>query len=225
MTDATPAADHAICRPPGAAIVGASQFKMEAFMLHPALPTRNLSDNAWFEGVARAPRPGVDLDSPARLVMTDLSDTTALTVDPGERLAGAERHMVQQGACVLFVVERTDVLGVLGLADLQGEKPLRLVFERGLRHRDLRVADVMQPVAQLDTLDERLLQRATVGEVVATLLRFGHPHLLVVEPGADPATPRVRGVVSQMQVERQLGMQLPSIEIAGTFAEIGRVLR
>jgi hypothetical protein len=59
---------------------------------------------------------------------------------------------------------------------------------------------------------------------VATLLASGHPNVLVAEAGADPATPRIRGLVSQMQVERQLGMQLPSTEIAGTFAEIERAL-
>ena len=71
---------------------------------------------------------------------------------------------------------------------------------------------------------DRLLSRATVGQVVATLLEFGRPHLLVVEPGANPETQRVRGLVSLMQVERQLGMQLPFTRIAGTFAEIGKAL-
>lgn len=194
-------------------------------MLHPALPTRHFSASASIELVRRVAPPSVDLESPARLVMTDLADTTAMTVAPHELLAQAEQRMVQQGVRVLFVVARMPhVLGILTLADLQGEKPLRLVFERQLTHEELRAADLMQPVSQLDALDHRLLSRATVGQVVATLLEFGHPHLLVVEPGADPATHRIRGLVSQMQVERQLGMQLPSTEIAGTFAEIGQAL-
>jgi len=128
-------------------------------------------------------------------------------------------------ARLLFVAaQMPQVLGILTLADLQGEKPLRLAFQRQLTHKELSVADLMQPVSQLDALDHRLLNRATVGQVVATLLEFGHPHLLVVEPGTDPATHRIRGLVSQMQVERQLGMQLPFTEIAGTFAEIEQAL-
>ena len=122
-------------------------------MFHPALPIRHFSESGSIELAWRAPPPSVDLESPARLVMTDLSDMTAMTIGPGERLREAEQRMVQQGRRVLFVVARMPhVMGMLTLADLQGEKPLRLVFER------------------------------------------------------------------------QLGMQLPSTPIAGTFAEIGEAL-
>ena len=194
-------------------------------MIHTPLPTRHFPDNLSIELMRHAPPHSVDLASPARTVMTDLADVSAMTIGPHERLAQAEQHMVRHGVCALFVVARMPhVLGIVTLADLQGEKPLRLVAERGLTHGDLRVGHLMQPVSQLDALDHRLLARATVGQVVATLLEFGHPDMLVVEGGPDSASPRIRGLVSRMQVERQIGMQLPAIEIAGTFAEIERAL-
>jgi CBS-domain-containing membrane protein len=197
----------------------------ESPVVHLPLPTRNFPDSASIELARRAAPPHAQLDSPARLVMTHLADLGAMTVAPHERLAQAEQRMVQHGVCALLVVARMPhVLGIVTLADLQGGKPLRLVAERRLTHEELCVADLMQAVSQLDAVDDRLLARATVGQVVATLLEFGHPNLLVLEPGADPAAPRIRGLVLQMQVERQLGMRLPSAEIAGTFAEIEQAL-
>jgi hypothetical protein len=194
-------------------------------MSHSSLPTRTFSEIASMELLRRVPPPNVDLGSPAPLVMTDLADMTAASIAPHERLAQAEQCMVRLGTPLLLVAAQVPhVLGILTLADLQGEKPLRLVYQRQLTHEELCVADLMQPVSQLHALDHRLLARATVGQVVATLVEFGHPHLLVVEPATDPATHRIRGLVSQMQVERQLAMQLPSIEIASTFTEIEQAL-
>jgi hypothetical protein len=54
--------------------------------------------------------------------------------------------------------------------------------------------------------------------------RIGHPQVLVFQPGAGSGAHRIRGLVSLMQVERQLGMQLPSTRIAGNFAQIGNAL-
>ena len=225
MTDAMSVAARAMRPQRATAIVEALLVPMEVPVLQLALPTRHFPESASIELMRRAPPPGVDLDSPARLVMTDIADMTSMTIAPHEALAQAKQRMIQQGIGVLFVVGRMPhVLGILTFADLEGEKPLRIVSERHLTHGDLRVDDLMQPVSQLDALDHRSLGRATVGQVVATLLEFGHPDMLVVEGGPDSASPRIRGLVSRMQVERQIGMQLPAIEIAGTFAEIERAL-
>ena len=68
------------------------------------------------------------------------------------------------------------------------------------------------------------MHAATVGNVIATLKRFGRNHLLVVEQGTDSTPRRVRGVISRTQIERQLGHALDFSEIASSFAEIERVL-
>jgi signal-transduction protein with cAMP-binding, CBS, and nucleotidyltransferase domain len=194
-------------------------------MRYASLPSQQFPDSALMELAHRDAPASVTPDSPARIVMLDLSDATAVTIAPHERLAEAAQRMDQLGVQLLLVVaQMPHVQGILTLADLRGEEPLRLVVQRQLRHGDLRVVDVMRPVSQLDAVDLRALDSASVGQVVATLLKFGHPHLLVVEHPAEPARRVLRGVVSLAQVERQLGIRLNAIETASSFVEIERAL-
>jgi len=194
-------------------------------MSHNPLPTFRFPDGTRI-AQAQPPQKGpVTLASPALAVMTDLTEVRAATVQPQTSLANAELKMIHQGVRLLFAVdEMPNVQGIVTAGDIHGDKPLRLVQQRQLTHDEITVADVMTPLSSLDGIDFAALSRATVGQVVATLLKFGHPHLLVVE-GASVAGPaRIRGLVSQTQVERQLGTPLQSMEIATTFSEIHRAL-
>jgi len=189
------------------------------------LPTFRFPGGTRIAQVQPPQREPVTLASPALAVMTDLTEIRAATVQSQTSLANAELKMIHQGVRLLFVIdEMPQVEGIVTAADIQGDKPLRLVQQRQLRHSEISVADVMTPLAALDGIDFAALARATVGQVVATLLKFGHPHLLVVEgtPGGGPL--RIRGLVSQAQVERQLGTPLPTMEIASTFSEIRQAL-
>ncbi|MDB5955280.1 hypothetical protein [Ramlibacter sp.] len=189
------------------------------------LPTRSPPDGETLELLRRPPLPRVHLDSPAEQVMTRMADLAAATVMPHEDLEQAKQRMAQQDAQVVLVAaQMPQVLGVLAIEDLHGEKPLRLVSARRLAYKDLRVADLMHPVSQLDSIDLRTLRHARVAQIVATLNRSGRPHLLVVEPRSDSGILQLRGLLSKTQVERQLGIRLPAMAIAGTFAEIGQAL-
>jgi CBS domain-containing protein len=204
---------------------GCIAFLKELPVVDAVLPTRNLSDGVALALERRAPLPSVRLESPAQEAMTTMAELAGATIMPRETLEHAQERMAQQGVQVLLVVERMpQVLGVLALDDLQGEKPLRLLSERRIARRDLRVADLMQPVSALDAIELRALRRASVGQVVATLARSKRPHLLVVEPAPDAATLDVVGLLSKTQVERQLGTALPPIGVAGSFAEIEQAL-
>jgi hypothetical protein len=59
-----------------------------------------------------------------------------------------------------------------------------------------------------------------VSNVVATLKRLGRNHLLVVETPGGPTPPRVRGVLSKAQIERQLGATLDVFEIESGIAHL-----
>jgi hypothetical protein len=63
------------------------------------------------------------------------------------------------------------------------------------------------------------VRAAKVGHIVATLQSTGRQHALVVEQDAS-GRQVVRGVFSATQVARQLGVAIPTSEIARTFAEI-----
>ena len=167
----------------------------------------------------------VGLDAPALQVMTDLTQVKAATISPAVLLQQAEQSMIHQGVRMLFVVtELPTIEGLITATDLTGDRAMRVVHQRNLHHDELRVADVMTPLADLDAIAFDALKSATVGNVVATLKRFGRNHLLVVEGASEQAPRRVRGVFSRSQVERQLGQTITLSEIASSFAEIERAL-
>ena len=74
------------------------------------------------------------------------------------------------------------------------------------------------------TFDHEQIKGVKVSDVIATLKKHGRNHLLVVDGGPGPAAPRVTGVISRAQIERQLGSVIDMVEIAESFAEIGQAL-
>ncbi len=167
----------------------------------------------------------VTLDSPALAVMTDLTKVRAATAHAATTLRQAEQTMIYLGVRMLFVVnDMPSIEGLITTTDLQGDRPMRVVHERGLHHDELCVGDVMTGLSMLDAIDLDRMRSACVGHVIATLQRFGRNHLLVVER-AMPETPRrVRGVISRSQIERQLGQSFELSPIATSFSEIERAL-
>ena len=114
--------------------------------------------------------------------------------------------------------------GIITASDLHGERPLRLVHQRGLKYEELTVDDVMTPLSAINAVDYGALRHATVAEVIDTLLHSRNPHLLVIEHASTAAPVRIRGIISKTQVERQLGTQLLSSDIATSFAELEQAL-
>ena len=167
----------------------------------------------------------VTLGSPALEVFTDLAQIRAATVQPQTSLGQAELKMIYQGVRLLFVVsDMPSVDGILTAADIAGDRPMRLVHQRQVKYQELTAADVMTPLSAIDAITFASLQRATVEQVVATLVQRGRPHLLVVDSETADGSPRIRGLISQTQVERQLGHPLPVTAMAQTFSELEQVL-
>ncbi|WP_418317445.1 hypothetical protein [Piscinibacter sakaiensis] len=190
-----------------------------------ALATFHLSSGMSIAQTLPEARPTLTIDSPALDVMTDLSRIRAATTSPRTGLRQAEQVMIHQGVRMLFVV--TDMPSIEGLVtsnDVAGDKPMRLVHERNVHFDELSVADVMTPLLSLDAVDFDQLQRATIGNLIATLQKLGRNHLLVVEQKHDLVPARIRGVVSRTQIERQTGLNVPISDIAQSFSEIERAL-
>ena len=193
------------------------------------LPTFRLQSGASIAPAEPWQTQAVTLDAPALSVMTDLSRVKAATVHPGTQLRQAEQAMIYLGVRMLFVVSAMPAIeGLVTTTDLHGDRQMRLVHERGVHWDELTVADVMTERAMLDAIPFAAMRTASVGDLVATLKRFGRNHLLVVEAtdGAQASTqsPRVRGVISRSQIERQTGQAIDITPIATTFAEIERAL-
>jgi CBS domain-containing protein len=195
------------------------------------LPTRRLDRGAALAQVQPTHNAPVTLDSPALAVMTDLTQVKAASTSPSTSLRQAEQIMIYQGVRMLFVVSAMPAIeGLITTTDLQGDRPMRVVQQRNLRHDELSVADVMTPLSMMDAIDYDDVRHARVEHVIATLQRHGRNHLLVMDregdgPAASGTNPcRVRGVLSRAQIERQLGRPIEVPEIAHSFAELGQML-
>lgn len=170
------------------------------------------------------PRP-VKYDSPAVAVMTDLGQVPAATIRPDATAAQATQVMIARGVRLLLVVDAAAfVEGVLTARDTMGEKPIKMLQEKGGRHDDLLVADLMTPRERIEVLDMATVRKAEVGHIVATLRESGRQHALVTD--GDPLTGevRIRGIFSVTQIARQLGIAIQVFEVSSTFAEIEKGL-
>ncbi len=169
-------------------------------------------------------QPSTTLDSPAVLVMTDLTRVTAAVTSPATTVDEANRYMMRRGVRMLLVLDDEELLtGIVTSTDILGEKPVTLARERGVRHSHILVADIMTPAGRLDAFDMRTVEHASVGHVVTSLQRSRRHHALVIQQQGEGGV-EVRGVFSLSQIARQLGTPLQLPEGADNFAEIEAAL-
>ncbi len=167
----------------------------------------------------------VSADSPAIEVMTDLTRVPAATIAADTSLEEANRSMMLRGVRMLLVTDpRRLVVGLISVADLLGERPVRVASERGVQLADLDVGSVMTPLESIEAVELDEVMRAEVGHVLATMRRSGRQHALVLER-QEGGRGLIRGVFSASQIARQLGEPQPMhTEIARSFAEIGAAI-
>lgn len=190
-----------------------------------ALPTRRLERGTPIAQAQPWQTAPVTMDSPALSVMTDLRQVKAAATSASTSLRQAEQIMIYLGVRMLFVTtEMPAVEGLITSTDLRGDRQLRAAHDLQLHFDELCVADVMTTLPMLEAVDYEALRTASVSNLVATLKQHGRNHLLVVEGGAEGVAPRVRGVVSRSQIERQLGHPIDMTEVASSFAELGQML-
>ncbi len=185
------------------------------------LPTSALATRACIRRPARSPLARVNLDSPAAETMTDFNRVTAVTIDPGAPIDDANRKMIENGIRLLLVVECPDtVRGIITASDILGEKPTQIVQERGVRHSEIAVRDIMTPHELLEVVHVRDVLGARVGHIVATLPRARRQHAMVIEPNDGDSCQAVRGLFSASQIARQLGVPVHIGGIVQTLTEI-----
>ena len=188
-----------------------------------ALPTHS------FPGTARLCEPDPTalqhtLESPAMRVMTDLTQVTAVVIEPQASMEAAHAMMQQRGVRMLLALDADRKLaGLITATDILGEKPMNMVRERRVRHSEILVSDVMTAVERLDAFDWKSVQSARVGNVVAQLQQTKRQHALVTQTAGSGQT-LVRGIFSLSQIARQLGIPLQLPEAANSFAEIEAAL-
>jgi CBS domain-containing protein len=195
---------------------------------HP-LPQSGLSSSAGYRLPDRSAGASVGAESAAIEVMTDLRQVTPVTIGSFASIEQANGTMIAHGVRALFVADdHHRVLGLITSTDVLGEKPMQLTQQRGIRHGDVLVRDIMTPEEHLEAIDLAVVLHARVGDIVATLKQSGRRHALVVNESVEGAAgggQMVCGIFSLTQIARQLGIALETVEIGRTFAEIESAIR
>jgi CBS domain containing-hemolysin-like protein len=191
---------------------------------YPPLPAQRLEPDATFHRPPLPEAKAVGLEDPALDVMTDFRRVRAITVPASATMDYADGRMRANRVHLLLVVDdRNCVLGLITSTDIGGDKPVRLVHDRGLRREEITVADVMTPRERLEVIGIEDLTHAHVGHVLATLKAAGRQHAMVVDHDAL-GRQCVRGLLSASQLSRQLGTPVQPVEIARNFAEVETAL-
>lgn len=167
----------------------------------------------------------IKLDDPAVTVMTDFKKVSALTIAEKAPIEAANARMKHRGVRLLLAVNDDDtVVGLITSTDLLGAKPIQHIQKHGGAYHDILVQDIMTPQDKLEVICMDDINRSRVGNVVATLKQAGRAHALVVDRHESENRQVIRGIISVSQIARQLGIEIPTGEIARTFAEIGTLL-
>lgn len=166
----------------------------------------------------------VKLEDPATVVMTDLKKVSAVTIAAQAPIEAADMRMKHRGVRLLLVVDDEDtVVGLITSTDLHGAKPVQHIQKHGGAYRDIQVRDIMTSQEKLEVMCMEDVNRSRVGNVVATLKLAARQHALVVDCQEGSAQV-IRGIISASQIARQLDIEIPTTEIAQTFAEIEALL-
>ena len=167
--------------------------------------------------------PKVSYDSPAIHVMTDLKKKIAITIDHKALLHEAQLKMLAKKIHLLFVVnDEYTIVGIITSEDISGEKPIKFGEKWRVKFRDIQVTDIMTPAKNLDVLKMENINKAKVGNLVATLKALHRVHALAIEEGTGNTDfMLIRGIFSLNQIGRQLGTELH----AGYYENIGNILQ
>ena len=159
-------------------------------------------------------------DRPALEVMTDLTKVSAMTIGPNLSLDEAKDRMIATSVRLLFVVNQYfHVIGIVTSKDLAGDKAMKYLKEMGGKREDIIIRDLMTPQHQVEVLDYGMVAKSRVGDVVETLKCMGRQHALVVENKED-GRQVIRGLLSATQIGKQLGIEIDTSDVAGSFAAL-----
>lgn len=191
------------------------------FLNHSPLPSHPLAEGTDFARPVQSFREPVRLADPALDAMTDLRRVSLVDVRAHTSVEKANARMIRYGVRLLLVLDdhRDHVAGLLTASDVLGEKPVAMLGAFGGTWASLTVRDIMTPARDVEVLALEDVNRATVGQIVATLKAKRRHHALVASTGADGRS-AVCGIFSITQIARQLGVDARGFDLRKTLAEI-----
>ena len=140
--------------------------------------------------------------------MTDLRLTTPATTTEQATLTEANQQMINHGVRMLLVLDQTKQLsGIITSNDLLGQKPLKHTQQYRCTTCDIKVKDLMIPLGAIEILDYSDIQRAKVGDIIATLKQSGRHHALIADY-QDDGTCSICGTFSLSHISQMLNTQV-----------------
>lgn len=153
----------------------------------------------------------VTFDSPALNVMTDLRKIQAAVISPDVSMEIANTYMIQRGVRTLLVVhDNQSLVGIITATDILGEKPMRFVQQRNIKHNEILVADIMTPLKKLEAIPLEEVEHARVGNIVASLYESGRLHALVAGSVKHLGLSTICGIFLGPKSKNNLAERLPS---------------
>ena len=166
----------------------------------------------------------VTLRDRAESVFTDFRYIRPFFIGATASIDQVNDRMIACGVRLLFVSDSKGLLqGLVTYTDVFGEKPVNYIKEHGGKREEILAQDIMTPLAQLEALNQADVDRANVGDIVATIKAAGRQHMLVnqtLEDGSQVIT----GIFSSTHIEKLLGMKIELSSRANTFADLERAL-
>lgn len=163
----------------------------------------------------------VHADDDASSVMVDFNKRPLFMIYPDQSIDIALQELKHHGIHMLLVVDKERrVHGLIATEDLLGEKPIKHMQERRLKHDEVLVKMVMQPIDQLLAIDKHELRNAKVGHVIMTLKEARQHYALVVDTNGD--LPKVCGLFSSFQISKQLHADVNSA-LLGSVSSIAKL--
>lgn len=142
-------------------------------------------------------------NGPAISVMTDFTETIAVTIAADASLANALQKMKAQGIRLLLVGDgQEQIIGVITAYDIQSEKPVQYGAENGIAVSEIQTAMLMTPLEQTPAFDFDFVRQALVRHVIQTMKELERPHTLVIETKDEQC---IRGVFSTSRISKLLG--------------------
>lgn len=165
--------------------------------------------------------PDVSLFNSALDVLFDYSAVVPLTLDPNVTAEAAEIAMLYSHTNLQLVSDgQSNLVGIISLRDISGDKMLATATAMGVARQDLTVRDLMTPVAHLPYVRHDTLARATVGDLVTILENRQQRYLVVVDHAEQ-----LCGLICANEIARLLGRELNILPVAHHFGEVFSALR
>jgi CBS domain containing-hemolysin-like protein len=163
----------------------------------------------------------LSMHSPAMEVFTDFTRQQPLMLEQSTTIDGAREMMKSTHTRLFLVIDSQESFrGVISLDDLVSEHVMKVMVHSRLRLHELTVEQAMTPRDRLHAIDFAELQLANIGDVVATMKKFGERHVLAV----DTQNCSLRGIVSAHNIARKMHEPVVINERAVSFSDFYRAI-